>query len=128
MQVAKFIPRGVILQYLGAQREIYIEPPAAAALVQYMPKPKPSESSRVVKSPMTGTLVEVGGQTCKQAAAAAAWHSLTLDVCNGTCHAHFGNSRLRCVYVCVFLKCVSICPLPGAERAAALRQILQSRL
>ena len=59
LQVAKFIPRGVVLQYLGAQREIYIESPAAAALSQYMPSPKASESSRVVKSPMTGQLVEV---------------------------------------------------------------------
>lgn len=60
LQVAKFIPRGVVLQYLGAQREIYIESPAAAALSQYMPSPKASESSRVVKSPMTGHLVQVG--------------------------------------------------------------------
>lgn len=59
VQVAKFIPRGVVLQYLGAQREIYLEPPAAAALSQYMPSPKASESSRVVKSPMTGHLVQV---------------------------------------------------------------------
>lgn len=59
LQVAKFIPRGVILQYLGAQREIYLESPAAAALSQYMPSPKASESSRVVKSPMTGHLVQV---------------------------------------------------------------------
>jgi hypothetical protein len=59
-QVAKFIPRGVILQYLGAQREIFIESPAAAALSQYMPSPKASESSRIVKSPMTGHLVQVG--------------------------------------------------------------------
>jgi hypothetical protein len=48
-----------VLQYLGAQREILIESPAAAALQQFMPAPKASESSRVVKSPMTGTLVEV---------------------------------------------------------------------
>lgn len=59
IQVAKFIPRGVILQYLGAQREIFIESPAAAALSQYMPSPKASESSRIVKSPMTGHLVQV---------------------------------------------------------------------
>lgn len=59
VQVAKFIPRGVILQYLGAQREIFIESPAAAALSQYMPSPKASESSRIVKSPMTGHLVQV---------------------------------------------------------------------
>lgn len=55
LQVAKFIPRGVVLQYLGAQREIYIESPAAAALSQYMPSPKASESSRVVKSPLLDT-------------------------------------------------------------------------
>eukprot|EP00775_Hariotina_reticulata_P007145 gene7145-7360_t len=59
VQVAKFIPRGVILQYLGAQRELYIESPAAAALAQYMPARKAGGASRVVRSPMTGTLVQV---------------------------------------------------------------------
>jgi len=59
LQVSKFIPRGVVLQYLGAQRELYLESPAAAALAQYMPSHKASESSRVVRSPMTGHLVEV---------------------------------------------------------------------
>lgn len=58
-QVAKFIPRGVILQYLGAQREIYIETAAAASLAQYMPTGAVSGHSRVVRSPMTGALVEV---------------------------------------------------------------------
>jgi propionyl-CoA carboxylase alpha chain len=57
--VAKFIPRGVIMQYLGAQRELYIESPAAAALSQHMPAKSKSSSSRIVRSPMTGTLVEV---------------------------------------------------------------------
>lgn len=58
-QVAKFIPRGVIMQYLGAQRELYIESPAAAALSQHMPAKSKASSHRVVRSPMTGTLVEV---------------------------------------------------------------------
>ena len=59
-QVAKFIPRGVILQYLGAQREIYIETAAAAALSKYMPTGAVAGQSRIVRSPMTGALVEVG--------------------------------------------------------------------
>jgi hypothetical protein len=61
-QVAKFIPRGVIMQYLGAQRELYIESPAAAALSQHMPAKSSGSSHRVVRSPMTGTLVEVRGE------------------------------------------------------------------
>lgn len=59
LQVAKFIPRGVILQYLGAQREIYIETAAAASLARYMPSGAVTGQSRVVRSPMTGALVEV---------------------------------------------------------------------
>ncbi|WIA30550.1 hypothetical protein OEZ86_000633 [Tetradesmus obliquus] len=59
VQVSKFIPRGVIMQYLGAQRELYIESPAAAALSQHMPAKSKASSHRVVRSPMTGTLVEV---------------------------------------------------------------------
>ncbi|KAF8068440.1 Pcca [Scenedesmus sp. PABB004] len=59
LQVARFIPRGVVLQYLGAQRELYVESPAAAALARHMPPPHVSGASRVVRAPMTGTLVEV---------------------------------------------------------------------
>jgi hypothetical protein len=50
----------MILQHHGAQRAVYVETPAAASLSRHMPLPHESSSERVVTSPMTGTLVEVG--------------------------------------------------------------------
>lgn len=52
-------PRHMKLQYCGAQREVSVDRPEAAALVQHMQERDMAASKQLVLSPMTGTVVEV---------------------------------------------------------------------
>lgn len=58
-QVISRNPRGAVLQYCGAQRHLVVEQQEVAALQRWMPAPRPPDSHREIRSPMTGTVVRV---------------------------------------------------------------------
>ncbi|KAK9808836.1 hypothetical protein WJX72_004705 [[Myrmecia] bisecta] len=58
-QILERRPRGLLLQFCGAHREVLIDTPAAAALAQHMPTKTVADTSKVIASPMPGSLVSV---------------------------------------------------------------------
>lgn len=58
-QVVSRQPRGVTLQYGGAERTIAVQSPLLAQLEQYMPPPMQQAHQNVLSSPMAGSLISV---------------------------------------------------------------------
>ena len=58
-QVIARAPRRLTLQYCGAQRTLVVDSPAAAARARHMLPPLAEDFSKLVRSPMPGTLVAV---------------------------------------------------------------------
>jgi propionyl-CoA carboxylase alpha chain len=59
LQVLSRGPRHLRLQHCGAQRSITLDAPLAAELTRYMPAPTTEDFSKVIQSPMPGTLVHL---------------------------------------------------------------------
>ncbi|KAI7845174.1 hypothetical protein COHA_001219 [Chlorella ohadii] len=59
LQVLSRGPRHLRLQHCGAQRLVALDAPAAAQLTRCMPAPTMEDFSKVIRSPMPGTLVHL---------------------------------------------------------------------
>lgn len=53
-QTLLYSPRHFVMQFEGVQRQVVVETPLAAQLLQYMPASVVSETKKLIKSPMTG--------------------------------------------------------------------------
>eukprot|EP00884_Botryococcus_braunii_P015358 jgi/Botrbrau1/2505/Bobra.0226s0059.1 len=59
LQVLGNRPRGYMLQYLGAHREVTVDRPISARLDHLMPPPVVVDTSKIIASPMPGSLISL---------------------------------------------------------------------